>query len=180
MVTGASAGPRDITGSMVMLTGCSEQADAHTVTTSAIPPSARPTYLPRHRASHVVRCNHPRDKRCDPEYASVWEAARHGDALMGFLARILLNALAIVLAGSIVPGTSVDGLLPALAAGAALALVNAVIRPVLIVLTLPITLVTLGLFIFVLNGLCFWLVSRLVPGFHVAGFWPAMGGALLV
>jgi putative membrane protein len=99
---------------------------------------------------------------------------------MGFLARILLNALAIVLAGSIVPGTSVDGLLPALAAGAALALVNAVIRPVLIVLTLPITLVTLGLFIFVLNGLCFWLVSRLVPGFHVAGFWPAMGGALLV
>jgi putative membrane protein len=99
---------------------------------------------------------------------------------MGFLARILLNALAIVLAGSIVPGISVDGLLPALAAGAALALVNAVIRPVLIVLTLPITLVTLGLFIFVLNGLCFWLVSRLVPGFHVAGFWPAMGGALLV
>lgn len=99
---------------------------------------------------------------------------------MGFLARILLNALAIVLAGSIIPGISIDGLLSALAGGAALALINAVIRPVLLLLTLPITLVTLGLFIFVLNALCFWLVSAVVPGFHVAGFWPALGGALLV
>ncbi|HKZ07572.1 MAG TPA: phage holin family protein [Methylomirabilota bacterium] len=99
---------------------------------------------------------------------------------MGFLARVLLNALAIVLAGSIIPGISIDGLLSALAAGAALALINAVIRPVLLLLTLPITLVTLGLFIFVLNALCFWLVSAVVPGFHVAGFWPALGGALVV
>jgi putative membrane protein len=99
---------------------------------------------------------------------------------MGFLARILLNALAIVLAGAIVPGISIDGLLSALAAGAALALINAVIRPVLLLLTLPITLVTLGLFIFVLNALCFWLVSAVVPGYHVAGFWPALGGALVV
>ena len=99
---------------------------------------------------------------------------------MGFLARILLNALAIVLAGSIVPGITIDGLLSALAAGAALALINAVIRPVLLLLTLPITLLTLGLFIFVLNALCFWLVSAVVPGFHVAGFWPALGGALVV
>jgi putative membrane protein len=99
---------------------------------------------------------------------------------MGFLVRVLLNALAILLAGAIVPGIEVDGLLPALAAGVALGLVNAVIRPVLLILTLPITLVTLGLFILVLNGLCFWLVSAFVPGFHVAGFWSAVGGALLV
>jgi putative membrane protein len=99
---------------------------------------------------------------------------------MGFLVRVLLNALAIVLAGAIVPGIQVDGLLPALAAGVALALVNAVIRPILLILTLPITLVTLGLFILVLNGFCFWLVSTFVPGFHVAGFWSAVGGALLV
>jgi putative membrane protein len=99
---------------------------------------------------------------------------------MGFLARILLNAFAIVLAGAIVPGIVIDGLLSALAAGAALALINAVIRPVLLLLTLPITLLTLGLFIFVLNALCFWLVSAVVPGFHVAGFWPALGGALVV
>src|SRR5688500_47845 len=99
---------------------------------------------------------------------------------MGFLVRVLLNSVAIVLAGLIVPGIQVDGLLPALGAGVALGLVNALIRPILVILTLPITLVTLGLFIFVLNGLCFWLVSAFVPGFHVAGFWPAMGGALLV
>jgi putative membrane protein len=99
---------------------------------------------------------------------------------MGFLVRVLLNTVAIVLAGLIVPGIQVDGLLPALGAGVALGLVNALIRPILVILTLPITLVTLGLFIFVLNGLCFWLVSAFVPGFHVAGFWPAMGGALLV
>jgi putative membrane protein len=99
---------------------------------------------------------------------------------MGFLVRALLNSVAIVLAGLIVPGIQVDGLLPALGAGVALGLVNALIRPILVILTLPITLVTLGLFIFVLNGLCFWLVSAFIPGFHVAGFWSAMGGALLV
>jgi len=99
---------------------------------------------------------------------------------MGFLARVLLNTVAIVLAGLIVPGIGVDGLLTALGAGTALGLVNALIRPILLILTLPITLVTLGLFILVLNAGCFWLVSTFIPGFHVAGFWPALGGALLV
>ena len=99
---------------------------------------------------------------------------------MGFLARVLLNTVAIVLAGLIVPGIGVDGLLPALGAGTALGLVNALIRPILLILTLPITLVTLGLFILVLNAGCFWLVSTFVPGFYVGGFWPALGGALLV
>ena len=99
---------------------------------------------------------------------------------MGFLARVLLNTVAIVLAGLIVPGIGVDGLLTALGAGTALGLINALIRPILLILTLPITLVTLGLFIVVLNAGCFWLVSVFVPGFHVAGFWPALGGALLV
>ncbi len=99
---------------------------------------------------------------------------------MGFFVRVLLYALAIVLAGAIVPGITVDSLLSALGAGVALGLVNAVIRPIIVILTLPITLLTLGLFLLVLNGLCFWLVSAFVPGFQVAGFWPAVGGALLV
>ena len=99
---------------------------------------------------------------------------------MGFLARVLLNTLAIVLAGLIIPGISVDGLLQALGAGTALGLVNALVRPILLILTLPITLLTLGLFILVLNACCFWLVAAFVPGFHVAGFWPALGGAMLV
>ncbi|MDP2627413.1 MAG: phage holin family protein [Candidatus Rokubacteria bacterium] len=99
---------------------------------------------------------------------------------MGFLLRVVMNTLAIVLAGSVIPGIEVDGVVPALGAGLLLGIVNAVIRPVLLVLTLPITLFTLGLFLLVLNGLCFWFVAVVVNGFYVAGFWPAVGGALLV
>ncbi len=99
---------------------------------------------------------------------------------MGFLLRVIANILAIVLAASVVPGIRLDGVLPAVAAGLLLGLVNAVVRPVLLILTLPITLVTLGLFLFVLNGLCLWLVASVVKGFHVASFWPAVLGALCV
>ena len=99
---------------------------------------------------------------------------------MGFLVRVAVNALAIMLAASILPGIEVDGIVSALAAAVLLGLVNAFVRPVLLILTLPITLVTLGLFLFVLNGLCFWLVASVVKGFHVAGFGSAMLGALVV
>jgi len=99
---------------------------------------------------------------------------------MGFLLRVVVNALAIMLAASILPGIRVDGVVPALVGGLLLGLVNAVVRPVLIILTLPITLVTLGLFLLVLNGLCFWLVASIVKGFYVAGFWSAFLGALIV
>jgi putative membrane protein len=99
---------------------------------------------------------------------------------MGFLLRVVVNALAIMLAASILPGIGVDGVVPALVGGLLLGLVNAVVRPVLIILTLPITLVTLGLFLLVLNGLCFWLVASIVKGFDVAGFWSAFLGALIV
>ena len=94
--------------------------------------------------------------------------------------RVVVNILAIVLAGSIVPGIRLDGPLAAIAAGVLLGLVNAIVRPVLIILTLPITLVTLGLFLIVLNGLCLWLVAGVVRGFHVDGFWAAVLGALVV
>lgn len=99
---------------------------------------------------------------------------------MGFLLRVVVNALAIMLAASIVPGISVDGLVPALVAGLLLGVVNAIVRPVLIILTLPITLITLGLFLLVLNGFCFWLVASIVKGFYVAGFGSACLGALIV
>jgi putative membrane protein len=99
---------------------------------------------------------------------------------MGFLLRVVVNALAIMLAASILPGIAVDGLVPALAAGLLLGLVNAFVRPVLLILTLPITLLTLGLFLLVLNGFCFWLVAALVSGFHVAGFGSALLGSLVV
>ena len=99
---------------------------------------------------------------------------------MGFFVRVVVNILAIVLAGSIVPGIRLDGPLAAIAAAVLLGLVNAIVRPVLVILTLPITLVTLGLFLLVLNGLCLWLVAAVVRGFHVDGFWAAILGALVI
>ncbi len=99
---------------------------------------------------------------------------------MGFLVRVLVNAFAIYLIARIVPGITVASVWTALGAGLVLGLINAVVRPILIVLTLPVTLVTLGLFLFVLNGLCLWLSSLLVKGFEVHGFWAAVFGALLV
>jgi putative membrane protein len=99
---------------------------------------------------------------------------------MGFLARVLVNALAIYLAAAAVPGVEITGILAALVAGLVFGLVNAFVRPVLLVLTLPLTLLTLGLFLFVLNAFCFWLTSALVKGFDVHGFWAALFGALLV
>ena len=99
---------------------------------------------------------------------------------MGFLIRVLVNALAIWLATEIVPGIQVRSVMAVLAAALVLGLVNAIVRPVLLVLTLPLTLVTLGLFLFVLNAVCLWLTSVVVPGFDVRGFWPAFWGALLV
>ena len=99
---------------------------------------------------------------------------------MGFLIRVLINALAIYFAAAIVSGIEISGAMAALGAGLVLGLVNAVVRPILIIMTLPFTLLTLGLFLFVLNGLCLWLTSLLVKGFEVQGFWAAIFGALLV
>ncbi len=99
---------------------------------------------------------------------------------MGFLIRVLANALAILAAAYVIPGIEVSGGLAVLAAGLVLGLINAVVRPILLFLTLPFTLVTLGLFLFVLNAFCLWLTSWLVKGFEVHGFWAAVFGALLV
>jgi putative membrane protein len=99
---------------------------------------------------------------------------------MRFLARVLLNGLAIVVAAQLVPGVRLSGPVAALAAGLLLGIVNALVRPVLLVLTLPFTLVTLGLFIFVVNAICLALTAALVPGFALSGFFAAFFGALLI
>jgi putative membrane protein len=99
---------------------------------------------------------------------------------MGILIRIVVNTLAIVIAAKTIPGTEVQGASSALIAGLVLAIVNAVVRPILLFLTLPLTLLTLGLFLFVLNALCLWLTSAVVSGFEIYGFWPAFFGALIV
>lgn len=99
---------------------------------------------------------------------------------MGFLLRVVLNAAAIWTAAALVPGVELRGVAAALGAGLVLGLVNAVVRPVLVVLTLPLTLVTLGLFLLVLNALCLWLTAALVPGLAVGGFASAFLAALVV
>ena len=92
-----------------------------------------------------------------------------------------MYTLALLVAAYLLrPGIQLDGLASALVAALLLGLVNAIVRPILVVLTFPITLLTLGLFLLVLNAFCLWLVSVFVPGFHVAGFWPAFWGALIV
>jgi putative membrane protein len=99
---------------------------------------------------------------------------------MKFLLRLLLNALALMTAAYFVPGLTLSGPGAALLAGAVLGFVNAIVRPVLFVLTLPFTLITLGLFLFILNAICLALTAALVPGFGISGFWPAVFGALIV
>ncbi len=99
---------------------------------------------------------------------------------MPVLVRFILNGVAIAVAAQFVPGLRLSGVVAEFAAGIILGLVNAVVRPVLILLTLPATLLTLGLFIFVLNAVCLALTAALVPGFEIEGFRGAFFGALVV
>jgi len=99
---------------------------------------------------------------------------------MGILIRVLINAAAIWVAAQLISGVHLSDATSTLLAALVLAIINAIVRPILIFLTLPITLVTLGLFIFVLNAFCLWLTSRIVPGFEVQGFWAALLGALVI
>jgi putative membrane protein len=92
----------------------------------------------------------------------------------------LISALAIFAVGSFLPGLHVADYITALWAALALGILNAIVRPILLLLTLPINLITLGLFTFVLNGFMFWLAAKFVSGFLVDGFWWAVLGALLV
>lgn len=98
---------------------------------------------------------------------------------MRLLISWLINAAALFALPYLMKTVYVEDFSAALIAALVLGLVNALIRPVLVLLTLPVTLLTLGLFIFVINGLLFWTVANFVSGFYVAGFWPAMIGALL-
>ena len=91
----------------------------------------------------------------------------------------LVNALALLTVAYLIPSIHVESIGTALLAAVVLGLVNAVIRPILILLTLPATLLTLGLFIFVINGLLFWFVGSSLQGFSVAGFWSGFFGAIV-
>src|SRR5437867_952362 len=98
---------------------------------------------------------------------------------MDLVLRWLINAAVLMLMPYLLPSIQVDSFVTALIAALVIGLINAVIRPLAILITLPINLLTLGLFIFVINALLFWLAANLVPGFSVGGFWSAFFGALL-
>ncbi len=91
----------------------------------------------------------------------------------------LINAVALLALPYIFTSITVDTFWTALLVAVVLGLVNTLIRPLLILLTLPATILTLGLFIFVINGLLFWAVGSFVPGFHVGGFWSGVFGAIV-
>jgi putative membrane protein len=90
----------------------------------------------------------------------------------------LINAVALLAVAYLLPGIMVADFGAAMVAALVLGLVNAIIRPVLVLLTLPATILTLGLFIFVINGLLFWFVGSYLQGFTVAGFWWGFFGAI--
>ena len=91
----------------------------------------------------------------------------------------LINAVALFALPYLMHSVSVDNLTTALVAALVLGLVNTLIRPVLVLLTLPVTVLSMGLFILVINALLFWGVAHVVDGFHVAGFWSAFLAAIL-
>jgi len=98
---------------------------------------------------------------------------------MRLLLTWLINALALLAIKYIMPSITVDSFVTALLVAVVLGFINTLIRPIFVILTLPVTILTLGLFIFVINGLLFWAVGSFVPGFHVDGFWSGVFGALV-
>ena len=100
--------------------------------------------------------------------------------MTAFLLRVTIVALGLWLATYILPGLHFDGPGTLLAAALLLGVVNAIVRPIAVILTLPLTLLTLGLFLLVVNAAMLGLVALLLSGFQVSGFWTAIGGSLIV
>ena len=99
---------------------------------------------------------------------------------MNFILRLLLSALAVLLLANILPGVRVDSYGIAVLVAVVLSLLNLIVKPLLIILTLPVTLITLGLFLLVINAVIILLASKLVTGFSVDGFWTALLFSLLL
>jgi len=99
---------------------------------------------------------------------------------MKIFIRWVINTVGILFAGYLVQGIYVESLLTAIIAAGALAVVNILIRPILLLLTLPLNILTLGLFTFVINGFIFYFIGNIVKGMAIAGFWSAFAGALII
>jgi len=99
---------------------------------------------------------------------------------MTIIYRLLFNALGLLLIAKLIDGISVTGLYPAIITALILGILNIVVRPILLVLTLPITVLTLGLFSFVINALIFMFAASIIQGFEVKNFWYALVGSMLM
>lgn len=93
---------------------------------------------------------------------------------MDFISKLIIGTLAIIVTTLLLPGIQIDSALTALWVSLVLAFLNAILRPVLVLLTIPITLISMGLFLLVINAVMILLVAKLVPGFSVSGFWTAL------
>jgi len=98
---------------------------------------------------------------------------------MKLLSKWLLSAVALLAVAHLYSGVEVKSFSAALIAALVIGLFNTILRPILVVLTLPVTVLTLGLFLFVINALMFWSAAGILDGFHVQGFWAAMIGSLI-
>lgn len=98
---------------------------------------------------------------------------------MKLLAKWLLSAIALLFVAYVYPGVQVTSFMSALVAAFVIGLFNMVVRPILVVLTLPVTVLTLGLFLFVINALMFWAAASVLDGFNVRGFSAALVGSLI-
>jgi putative membrane protein len=99
---------------------------------------------------------------------------------MGFVVRLFFTWIAIIIASYILPGIHISDFISALIAAAVLALLNTFVKPLLVILTIPITILTLGLFLLVINALIVMMGARIVDGFTVDSFWWALGFSLVV
>ena len=100
--------------------------------------------------------------------------------MTAFVVRWLVTTIAVLVAAHLIPGISYDGWGALLGASLLLGIINAFVRPILLLLSLPFIIITMGLFIFVINALLLLLVSHIVPAFQVAGFWSAFFGAIII
>ena len=100
--------------------------------------------------------------------------------MQGIVLRMIIAMAGLLLASELLPGVSIEGTGTFVLAALLLGLVNAVVRPIAFILTLPLTIVTLGLFLLVLNAAMFGLVAALLDRFEIAGFWSALFGAIIV
>ena len=99
---------------------------------------------------------------------------------MRFFMQLFLSAIGVAIAAYLLPGVAVDDFITALIVSGLLAVLNYLVKPILIIFTLPITIVTLGLFLLVINAIIIIIADSIIPGFHVEGFWWALAFSLIL